>query len=142
MDALSDVLRAVRLKGAIFFDVHASDPWAAETPAGKQIVGRMFPAAEHLISYHAITRGTCWAVVADEPPLLLTAGDVVVIPHGDAHVLSSAPGIRGLSGRRTLPRGERTRAAGLDLDGRRDGRSRPGSCADSLAAMRDLTTRS
>ena len=33
MDALSDVLRAVRLKGAIFFDVHASDPWAAETPA-------------------------------------------------------------------------------------------------------------
>jgi hypothetical protein len=34
MDALSDVLRAVRLKGAIFFDVHASDPWAAETPAG------------------------------------------------------------------------------------------------------------
>jgi AraC-like DNA-binding protein len=95
MDALSDVLRAVRLKGAIFFDVHASDPWAAETPAGKQIVGRMFPAAEHLIAYHAITRGTCWACVGNEPPLLLQAGDIVVIPHGDAHVLSSAPGLRG-----------------------------------------------
>ena len=95
MDALSDVLRAVRLKGAIFFDVHASDPWAAETPAGTQIVGRMFPAAEHLICYHAITQGSCWAVVADEPPLLLRAGDVVVIPHGDAHVLSSTPGLRG-----------------------------------------------
>jgi AraC-like DNA-binding protein len=95
MDALSDVLRAVRLKGAIFFDVHASDPWAAETPAGGQIVGRMFPWAENLIAYHAITRGTCWAVVADEPPLFLTQGDVVVIPHGDAHVLSSKPGLRG-----------------------------------------------
>jgi AraC-like DNA-binding protein len=95
MDALSDVLRAVRLKGAIFFDVHASDPWAAETPAGNQIVGRMFPAAENLICYHAITRGTCWAAIANEPPLLLTAGDVVVIPHGDAHVLSSTPGLRG-----------------------------------------------
>jgi AraC-like DNA-binding protein len=95
MDALSDVLRAVRLKGAIFFDVRASDPWAAETPAGTQIVGRMFPAAEHLICYHAITQGSCWAVVADEPPLLLRAGDVVVIPHGDAHVLSSTPGLRG-----------------------------------------------
>jgi len=95
MDTLSDVLRAVRLKGAIFFDVHASDPWAAETPAGTQIVGRMFPAAENLICYHAITRGTCWAVVAKEPPLLLRAGDVVVIPHGDAHVLSSTPGLRG-----------------------------------------------
>ena len=95
MDALSDVLRAVRLKGAIFFDIHASDPWAAETPAGTQIVRRMFPAAEHLICYHAITRGTCWACVANEPPLPLTAGDVVVIPHGHAHVLSTAPGMRG-----------------------------------------------
>jgi len=95
MDTLSDVLRAVRLKGAIFFDVHASDPWAAETPAGKLIVRRMFPAAEHLICYHAITRGTCWACVGDEPPLPLSAGDVVVIPHGDAHVLSTEPGLRG-----------------------------------------------
>ena len=96
MDALSDVLRAVRLKGAIFFDVHASDPWAAETPAGTQIVRRMFPAAEHLICYHAITHGTCWACVSNQPPLPLTAGDVVVIPHGHAHVLSTAPGMRGV----------------------------------------------
>ena len=31
MDALSDVLRAVRLTGAIFFDIQASEPWVAET---------------------------------------------------------------------------------------------------------------
>ena len=34
MDALSDVLKAVRLTGAIFFDIHASEPWVAETPRG------------------------------------------------------------------------------------------------------------
>jgi AraC-like DNA-binding protein len=95
MDALSDVLRAVRLRGAIFFDVHACDPWAAETPAGSLIVGRMFPGAEHLIAYHAITRGRCWMSVGDAPPLALEAGDIVVIPHGDAHVLSNIPGARG-----------------------------------------------
>lgn len=95
MDPLSDVLRAVRLKGAIFFDVHASDPWVVETPSGTQLVARMFPAAENLISYHAITRGTCWACVDNEPPVSLAAGDVVVIPHGDAHVLSTTPGMRG-----------------------------------------------
>ena len=32
MDVLSDVLRAVRLTGAIYFDVHACHPWVAETP--------------------------------------------------------------------------------------------------------------
>ena len=44
MDALSDVLRAVRLTGAVFFDVHASEPWVAETPQGGSIVGAIFPA--------------------------------------------------------------------------------------------------
>jgi AraC-like DNA-binding protein len=93
MDALSDVLRAVRLSGAVFFDVQASEPWVAETPAGASIVGGMFPGSEHLISYHVVTYGSCWASVAGEPPIELTTGDVVVFPHGDAHAMSSAPGM-------------------------------------------------
>jgi AraC-like DNA-binding protein len=94
MDALSDVLRTVRLTGAIFFDIHASEPWVAETPQGESIVGAMFPGSEHLICYHVITKGACWAVVPGEPPIRLVAGDVIVLPHGDAHVLSSTPGMR------------------------------------------------
>jgi cupin len=57
MDALSDVLRTVRLTGAIFFDINASEPWVAETPPGEAIVGAMFPGSEHLICYHVITQG-------------------------------------------------------------------------------------
>lgn len=94
MDALSDVLKTVRLTGAIFFDVHASEPWVAETPQGEAIVGAMFPGSEHLICYHVITEGNCWACIAGEPPIRLSAGDIIVLPHGDTHVLSSAPGLR------------------------------------------------
>jgi hypothetical protein len=94
MDALSDVLRAVRLTGAIFFDVHASDPWVAETPPGRSIVGRMFPGAEHLVSYHVMTHGSCWATVHGGTPIRLTAGDIVVFPQGDGHAMSSTPGMR------------------------------------------------
>ena len=94
MDALSDVLKAVRLTGAVFFDIHASDPWVAETPPGRSIVGSVFPDAEHLIPYHVITRGSCWGGIIDEPPLRLSAGDIIVFPHGDPHVMSSAPGMR------------------------------------------------
>jgi hypothetical protein len=43
MDALSDVLRAVRLTGAVFFDVQASESWVAETPPGESIVAKIFP---------------------------------------------------------------------------------------------------
>jgi AraC-like DNA-binding protein len=93
VDALSDVLRAVRLTGAIFFDIHASEPWVAETPSGHLIVGKIFPEADHLIPYHVVTRGACWGSVADEPSIHLSAGDIIVFPHGDAHTMSSAPGM-------------------------------------------------
>jgi AraC-like DNA-binding protein len=94
MDALSGVLQAVRLTGAIFFDIRASEPWVAETPAGPQIVDAMFPGSEHLVCYHVITSGQCWAEVPGEQPMLLTAGDIIVLPHGDTHVLTSTPGLR------------------------------------------------
>ena len=94
MDALSDVLQAVRLTGAIFFDIHASDPWVAETPPGSAIVVDMFPGSEHLVSYHVITQGSGWATVPGEAPVRLLAGDIIVLPHGDTHVLSSTPGLR------------------------------------------------
>ncbi|RYE37672.1 MAG: AraC family transcriptional regulator, partial [Hyphomicrobiales bacterium] len=32
MDILSDVLRAVRLSGALFFDIRASSPWVGASP--------------------------------------------------------------------------------------------------------------
>ena len=94
MDALSDVLRAVRLTGAIFFDINASEPWVAETPTGSDVVEAMFPGSEHLICYHAITRGSCWACLEGQAPIRLSAGDIIVLPHGDTHVLASTPGLR------------------------------------------------
>lgn len=95
IDTLSDVLRAVRLNGAIFFAVDASAPWVAETPAGSAIAPHIMPGAEHVIEYHVITSGSCWAGRVDEPAVKLEAGDLIVFPQGDSHVLSSAPGMRG-----------------------------------------------
>ena len=94
MDALSDVLKAVRLSGAVFFDIHAAEPWVAETPLGRSVVHAMFPGSEHMISYHVMLEGSCWALVEGEAPVQLSAGDVIVFPHGDTHVLTSTPGMR------------------------------------------------
>lgn len=94
MDALSDVLRAVRLSGAFFFDVHARAPWVAETPQGRSVVDAMFPGSDHLISYHLLIEGTCWVELEGEPPRQMTAGDIVVLPHGDTHVLTTELGMR------------------------------------------------
>ena len=92
-DTLSDLLRAVRLTGAVFFDIEAAAPWASMQPPGPQIVGSVLPGAQHLISFHAVTEGCCFGGLVGTDPVRLESGDVIVFPHGDAHVLSSAPEI-------------------------------------------------
>lgn len=52
---------------------------------------------EHVMEYHAVAQGSCWAGIPGGPSVQLNAGDAVMFPHGDAHVVSSAPGMRGLS---------------------------------------------
>ena len=96
-DALSDVLSAVRLSGSVFFDVTAKSPWVAEAPPGAQIANEVAPCAQHAIEYHVVTRGSCWISligVAGIPAGQTQEGDIAVIPHGDPHVISSAPGMR------------------------------------------------
>ena len=93
-DALSDVLRAVRLTGAVFFNLDVKAPWVAETPSATQCAPFVMPNAGYLIEYHVVTRGSCWAGLIDEEPVQLQAGDIIVFPQGDAHVLSSKPGMR------------------------------------------------
>jgi AraC-like DNA-binding protein len=93
-DPLSDVLRAVRLDGAFFYAVEASGPWSVEAVAAKDLTPRVLPGAEHLISYHILTTGRCWGGLTGESPVALEPGDVIVFPHGDAHVMSSDPKLR------------------------------------------------
>jgi AraC-like DNA-binding protein len=96
-DALSDVLSAVRLSGSVFFDVTAKSPWVAEAPPAAQIADEVMPGAQHVIEYHVVTHGTCWISLVGDPtfePIKLKEGDIAVIPQGDPHVVSSAPGMR------------------------------------------------
>ncbi len=93
-DALSDLLKTVRLTGATFFDVVARNPWAAEQPTREMVLPKVLPGAEHLISYHVVTEGRCYAGMIGEEPVAIDAGEVVVFTRGDPHVVSSHPGMR------------------------------------------------
>jgi AraC-like DNA-binding protein len=94
-DALSDVLRTVRLTGAVFIDCAAREPWVVESPPRETILPRILPGADCLIAYHVVTAGTCWAGLIGQAPVELAAGDIIVFTAGDAHVLASRPGMRG-----------------------------------------------
>ena len=102
-DALSDVLEVVRLTGALFFIVDASPPWVAEVPASQGLAPAILPRVQHVVSYHVVREGACWCQMPAEAPVWLEPGDVIVAPHGDAYVLSTAPTISsGLTPDQTL----------------------------------------
>src|SRR5262245_54193400 len=93
-DTLSDVLRAVRLRGAVFSYVHGNPPWVVETPHSREIIPAIMPGAEHVIAFHAVVEGSCWGALVGEPPVRLAAPDVILFPQGDPHIMSSGPGMR------------------------------------------------
>lgn len=93
-DPLSDLLKTVRLTGAVFFEIAAQEPWAVASPPRELILPKILPGADHLIAYHVVTAGQCFATVAGEQPISLEAGEVVVFTNGQSHVMSSSPDMR------------------------------------------------
>ena len=88
VDLLSEVLASVRLTGAMLFVVDATAPWKSWAPAAEAFRPVTLPHAEHLISYHLVTEGGCWAGLLGQPAERLEPGDVLVVPHGDAYFLA------------------------------------------------------
>jgi AraC-like DNA-binding protein len=85
-DPLSEALRSVRLSGAIFLDAELSAPWgfAAPASAGAHLLA---PSAENLILFHLLVEGKATARLAGQSSVALEAGDIAVLPRGDAHEL-------------------------------------------------------
>lgn len=92
VDVLSDVLRSVRLTGSMLFLVDATTPWVSWAPKAEAFRRVVLPGSQHLVSYHVVTEGHCWAGLCDAPPERFEVGDVLVVPHGDAYFLADSPG--------------------------------------------------
>ena len=89
MDALSDVLRLVRLTGAVFLDAEFTAPWCIGEPTGVEMCVEHLPQAQHVVIYHLVTRGSCEVALAGEPPRSAQVGDLIIIPGGEVHSLGS-----------------------------------------------------
>jgi AraC-like DNA-binding protein len=92
MDVLSEVLKAVKLDGAVFYNAEFSAPWCFCSPPSPALAPYLSAGSKHVIIFHLLTEGRCYAQVErDGRPLPLSAGDLVIIPHGDSHALRNGP---------------------------------------------------
>jgi AraC family transcriptional regulator, alkane utilization regulator len=91
MDALSEVLKTIRLTGAAFFASELRAPWSIVAPSSRAIADALLPDADHVVPYHLVTAGRCVVKLLDGTAVDLAAGDVVVLPKGDHHMLGGTP---------------------------------------------------
>jgi AraC-like DNA-binding protein len=92
MDALSDVLRVVQLTGAVYLNGSFSTPWCIVVPANSPLCSNYLPSSDRVISFHLLTEGSCLASLPDDAgcALQVDAGEVIVVPQGDTHLLGSS----------------------------------------------------
>jgi len=91
LDVLSEVLRVVKLQGAVFYNGEFSSPWSLCSPASRAVAPYLAPGAEHVIIYHLLTQGHASARLFEGERIALDAGDLVIFPHGDPHIIENGP---------------------------------------------------
>jgi AraC-like DNA-binding protein len=89
MDALSDVLRVVRLKGGVFLHAEFTAPWCISSQIAREDCGSLLEAAEHLVLYHYVAEGRLTAQIPNGKPVEIGADEVVIFPHNHGHMLGS-----------------------------------------------------
>jgi AraC-like DNA-binding protein len=90
MDALSEILNSVKLEGALFFNAEFTAPWGARSPSSREVSAFFRNRSKHIIMYHLLTQGRAHCEVEGSGHGVdLIAGDIVVFPHGDAHIFTN-----------------------------------------------------
>ncbi len=112
LDALSEVLKFVTLKGALFYNAEFSAPWSVRSPASASIAAHLCAEAAHVIIYHLVTEGGAWVQLKNGPRVNLRAGDIVMFPHGHPHLMGSGTPSAPVDNEREL---ERILSQGLEV---------------------------
>ena len=90
MDALSDVLRVVRLTGGVFLDARFTAPWSLSGRVEPMDFEPFLASPEEVIGFHYVVEGRLMAQVEGGPSVELKQGEIVLLPRNATHVLASA----------------------------------------------------
>ena len=93
MDALSDLLQAMRLTGGVFLESRFTAPWSVVSRLRAEDYKAFLADPAQIIAYHYVTRGRLCLQVAGQPAVEVRAGEAVLLPRSDPHILGSAPGL-------------------------------------------------
>lgn len=97
VEPLNEALQRLRLEGAIFLRAEYTERWALEGQGGPVFAAMMHPGAERLILFHVVASGCCWVSCADGERYWASAGEVIVLPYGDAFLMGGVEPVEPVS---------------------------------------------
>ncbi|QYO63952.1 cupin domain-containing protein [Leptolyngbya sp. 7M] len=89
MDVLSDILRVIRFSGVINLRPEFSAPWMIETPSCANFADTIQADTTRIVPFHIVAEGNCWVKTKTDICQALSSGDIIIFPHGDAHIFGS-----------------------------------------------------
>lgn len=98
MDALSDLLRVVRLSGGVFLQAEFSAPWCVAAKVDPEDCRFVMAEPERIIAFHYVLEGRLLLQVESGAAIEVKGGAMVLLPRNDAHTLASEPGLPAVSG--------------------------------------------
>lgn len=102
-DLLSGLLSGMHLSGVVLLSTEFREPWSLIAPASCELSQTLPFRTEHIIPFHIIAEGGCWLELRDLEPVWLEAGDAVLLPYGDLHVLHGRQEAVGVLAGQLLP---------------------------------------
>src|SRR5687767_8650007 len=90
MDALSNVLRSVRLEGACYLTAEFTAPWCIRGELGLASIKQALEGAEHVAFFHFLTEGRCKVRLAEGGETVeAAAGDLILFPREGRHLMGT-----------------------------------------------------
>jgi AraC-like DNA-binding protein len=79
-DPVAELLAALRVRSTVYCLSELREPW------GFAVDGA------NVAKFHLVLAGSCWLSLAGHEPAQLRAGELVILPRGERHVMSDRPG--------------------------------------------------
>jgi AraC-like DNA-binding protein len=79
-DAVSSLLNAINVHSSVFCLSDLGAPWGFEVASSK------------IAKFHLVLEGKCWLQPQRAEAVLLSDGDLVILPHGTGHAVRDEPG--------------------------------------------------
>jgi AraC-like DNA-binding protein len=102
MHAFTEVLRALQITGGVFLEAEFSAPWCVSARIGPEDCGPYGAVPLSLIAFHYVITGELKVAVSGQAPVTTHAGDIIILPRNDYHILGSDLDIMPVSAERLI----------------------------------------